>query len=115
METKEKPEWATERGAVDEVRFCEKFMMKHYIIYQDGAFFSPEGRIADEDRLRHLIYQELCDYVRSSVAAKVESLLSTLRLVASQTCLKEGAILTNYFGSHAYPTDAFKGDMTPFA
>ena len=89
METKEKPEWLTPRGGLDEVRFCEKFMMKHYIIYQDGAFFWPEGRIADEDRLRHLIYQELCDYVRSSVAAKVESLLSTLRLVASQTCLKE--------------------------
>ena len=29
-----------------------------------------------------------------------------------QTCLKEAAIKTNYFGKHAYPTDAFKGNIT---
>ncbi|MBR2319584.1 MAG: hypothetical protein IKA50_02200 [Clostridia bacterium] len=29
-----------------------------------------------------------------------------------QTCLKEAAIKTNYFGKHAYPTDAFKGEIT---
>ncbi|MBQ7089342.1 MAG: Ig-like domain-containing protein [Clostridia bacterium] len=29
-----------------------------------------------------------------------------------QTCLKEAAIKTNYFGKHDYPTDAFKGEIT---
>ena len=29
-----------------------------------------------------------------------------------QTCLKDATIKTNYFGKHAYPTDAFKGNIT---
>ncbi|MBQ3203293.1 MAG: hypothetical protein IJB36_06610 [Clostridia bacterium] len=29
-----------------------------------------------------------------------------------QTCLKEATIKVNYFGKHAYPTDAFKGEIT---
>ena len=29
-----------------------------------------------------------------------------------QTCLKEAAIKTNYFGKHAYPTDSFDGNIT---
>ena len=29
-----------------------------------------------------------------------------------QTCLKEATIKTNYFGKNAYPTDAFKGNIT---
>lgn len=29
-----------------------------------------------------------------------------------QTCLKEATIKVNNYGSHAYPTDAFKGDIT---
>ena len=29
-----------------------------------------------------------------------------------QTCLKEAAIKTNYFGKNAYPTDAFKGNIS---
>ena len=29
-----------------------------------------------------------------------------------QTCLKNAAVVVNNYGSHAYPTDAFKGDIT---
>ena len=29
-----------------------------------------------------------------------------------QTCLKEATVKVNNYGSHAYPTDAFKGDIT---
>lgn len=29
-----------------------------------------------------------------------------------QTCLKEATVKTNYFGKHAYPTDAFKGNIS---
>ena len=29
-----------------------------------------------------------------------------------QTCLKEAAVKDNYYGNHAYPTDAFKGELS---
>ena len=29
-----------------------------------------------------------------------------------QTCLKEAAVVVNNYGSHAYPTDSFKGEIT---
>lgn len=89
MENKEKPVWLSQRGAVDEVLFSTEFMNKHYIVYQDGAFFSPEGRITDEMKLRKMIYQEISEYVRIGVAAKVDRILASLRLEASQNCLKE--------------------------
>lgn len=29
-----------------------------------------------------------------------------------QTCLKEAAVVVNYYGTHEYPTDAFRGEIT---
>ena len=85
----EKPGWLLPRGGVDETEFCREFYMKHSIIFQDGAFFSPEGRIADLEVLKQMIYRELRDHIRSGIAAKVESILNALRYEAAQNCLRE--------------------------
>lgn len=83
------PGWVSGKGRIDEVEFCRDFSTRNYIIWQDGAFFSPEGRITDEDQLRQMIYRELRDYANTGLGAKVESILSTLRLEAAQDCLRE--------------------------
>ena len=38
--------------------------------------------------------------------------LNTKNKDYGQTCLKDAAVVVNNYGSHAYPTDAFKGDIT---
>lgn len=84
-----RPSWISSTGQLDEVEFSQRFQMKHYIIYQDGAFFSPEGRFTSEEPLRLMIYREIKPYVTKAVAATVDRLLAALRIVASQSCLVE--------------------------
>lgn len=79
-EQQEAPKWLLPRRQVDEVEFCEQFFMKRHIAYQDGCFFSAEGRITDMEVLRREIYEELRPWVQQGLAARVESILATLRL-----------------------------------
>ena len=83
------PKWLTGRGRVDEVEFAREYYRKHYLAYQDKAFFSPEGRITDEDALRRSIYQELSGYISTGVSARVDSIMSTLRLECPSKGLEE--------------------------
>ena len=108
METRENPIWVNDRGTVDEVVFSIEFIQKHDIVWQDGAFFSPEGRITDEMKLRRMIYMEICDYVRRGLAAKVDRILANLRLEASQNSLKEslvGNMMDVYVANGTYRLD----------
>ena len=85
----ERPVWITEKGQVDEIFFCNAFQRKHHIIYTEGSFFGPEGRISQEDDLRQMIYEELRPHIRSGAAARVESILNTMSMEARQNCLDE--------------------------
>lgn len=90
--TKDRPDWLGQRGGIDEVAFARDFYCRNHIIYQDGVFFSPEGRITNEHDLRVQIYNEIRDHTTTAVAAKVERILSALRLEAAQKSLKEDPI-----------------------
>lgn len=82
QETQEqtKPAWLKPRGMVDEIEFCRQFYMHNYLTYENGAFYSPDGRISDENILRRCIYLKLRKWINSGAANRVESILNTLRL-----------------------------------
>ena len=59
-----------------------------------GSFFTIEGRVTDEEKLRREIYDRINPYVASSVARKVDNLLELLRveayvpdLIAKEDCI----------------------------
>ena len=62
MKNKQKPEgmpiWFDGKN-INEALFCEEFLQTHKIIFTNGAFFTPEGRITDELPLRGEIFEEL--------------------------------------------------------
>lgn len=87
-EQNDSPLWLLKGGKVDETEFCRQFYMKHYLIYQDGAFFSPDGRLSEE-QVKTMIFQELQDHVCSGVGGKVDNCLSALRYVAAQNTLRD--------------------------
>ena len=89
MEQKKQPSWIDERGSIDEVAFAREFYQKQSIIYQDGVFFGTEGRIAQLDDLRLLIYDVISPYTRTAVAAKVERILNALKMEAAQKLLTD--------------------------
>ena len=103
-ENQEKPKWLLPKGGVDEAEFCCQFYKAHYLIHQDGAFFSPEGRLT-EDQVRRMIFLELRNHVKSGIGARVESCLCALRYEAEQNCLKRN------MGDDLYTIHAANGEF----
>ena len=52
------PVWFDDKS-INEALFCEEFLQTHKIIFTNGAFFTPEGRVTDELPLRGEIFEEL--------------------------------------------------------
>ena len=44
---------------INEALFCEEFLRERRIIFANGAFFTPDGRVTDELPLRGEIYDKL--------------------------------------------------------
>lgn len=42
------PDWVDGKR-IDEVRFCGEFLRDHPLVSVNGAFFSPDGLIPDEN------------------------------------------------------------------
>ena len=45
------PAWFDGKS-INEALFCDDFLSRHKIIYTNGAFFTPDGRVTDELLLR---------------------------------------------------------------
>ena len=80
-EMAEAPDWL-EENKVDEVLFCQEFLLEHPMVCVRGTFFTIERRITDERELKKLIYEKLKVYVKNGVAKKVDGLLEVLRTEA---------------------------------
>ena len=75
------PEWYDGKH-VNEVKFCEEFLREHPMKSINGTFFTVEGRVTDEDKLRREIYELLKPYFSTVLGKRVNNLLEALRLEA---------------------------------
>ena len=80
-ETNQLPEWFDGKK-VEEAAFCRAFLAEHPMICVSKSFFTKEGRVCDESRLRREIYDAVNPYVTTGLAKKVDSLLELLRVEA---------------------------------
>lgn len=78
-------EQASGRFHIDEVRFCRQLIAQEPMAWENGTFFTRQGRVKDEQQIRQLIYDNLAGKVSSGVNRKVESILGVLRLEAAKT------------------------------
>ena len=53
---------------INEALFCEEFLRERRIIFANGAFFTPDGRVTDDLPLRGEIYDKLKCSVRMYAA-----------------------------------------------
>ena len=44
---------------INEALFCDEFLSSRKIIFANGAFFTPDGRVTDDLPLRGEIYEKL--------------------------------------------------------
>ena len=74
------PEWVDGKK-INEALFCREFLAEHPMIAVDGTFFSVEGRIADESKLKREILERIEPYATSGLSRKVQNILEALRLM----------------------------------
>ena len=73
------PDWVQD-NKIHEVLFCKVFLEKHPMICINGTFFTVNGRVTDENKLKKEILEWIEPYVTSGLAKKITSLLDMLRV-----------------------------------
>lgn len=96
MSKKEAVSWLGPGGTLDEVAFASFFLDYKQMICVDGALFTKDGRVWDENALRKEIYILLSPHIKSGIASKVEKALDAIRLAGfrDQLAVEEDAIHT---------------------
>ena len=94
MKNKQKPEgmpiWFDGKS-INEALFCEEFLQTHKIIFTNGAFFTPEGRVTDELPLRGEIFDELKCCAVSNIPRKISNIVELMKLAALAEDFPPGA------------------------
>ncbi len=62
--------------------FVMIFCSRHKIIYTNGAFFTPDGRVTDELPLRGEIFEELRCCAVSNIPRKISNIVELMKLAA---------------------------------
>ena len=73
------PEWMDDK-AINEVQFCRAFLQTHPMVSVGGAFFTKDGLVADENRLRKEVYDDIKHHITTGLWKKVGNLLEVLRM-----------------------------------
>ena len=75
------PAWF-KKGFFNESLFCDDFLSIHQLLYSNGAFFTPDGRMVDPMPLRCEIFEMMREYVGANLAKKVTNVVDVLKLAA---------------------------------
>ena len=67
---------------INEALFCDEFLNSRKIIFANGAFFTPDGRVTDDLPLRGEIYEELKCCAVNNIPRKITNILEVMRLAA---------------------------------
>ena len=74
-----RPQWL-EDEKINEVLFCTDFLAEHPMLSISGQFYTPEGRISDENQLKKMIYDLLKPYITTNLNKRVMNLIDVLRM-----------------------------------
>lgn len=67
---------------LSEPLFCTVFLQTHQLIYSEGSFFTPNGRMQDCTPLKEAIFQEIHSYICSGVPSKIKNIIEVLKFTA---------------------------------
>ena len=68
--------------SINETLFCEDFLRTHQIIFANGAFFTPDGRVTDDLPLRGEIFEELKYCAVNNIPRKISNIIEIMKLAA---------------------------------
>lgn len=73
------PRWLIDNRLVETI-FCDEFLIDHPMKSVNGAFFTINGRVDDENLIRKAIYERIARFVPNGAYKKSGTLLETIRL-----------------------------------
>ena len=68
--------------SINEALFCEEFLQTRKILFTNGAFFTPDGRVTDELPLRGEIFEKLKCCAVSNIPRKISNIVELMKLAA---------------------------------
>lgn len=68
--------------SINEALFCEDFLSNHQILFANGAFFTPDGRVTDDLPLRGEIFEELKYCAVNNIPRKISNIIEIMKLAA---------------------------------
>ena len=77
----EAPFWFDGKS-INEALFCDDFLSRNRLVYMNGAFFTPDGRVTDELPLRGEIFEELRCCAVSNIPRKISNIIELMKLAA---------------------------------
>ena len=83
------PAWAMGRS-LDELAFCDEYLLLHPVVYVQGQFYGEEGR-REESLVRKEVFDYLSTYYTSGLAKKVNAVLEALKMRAAKPELETPA------------------------
>ena len=68
--------------SINEALFCEDFLRIRQILFANGAFFTPDGRVTDDLPLRGEIFEELKYCAVNNIPRKISNIIEIMKLAA---------------------------------
>ena len=68
--------------SINEALFCEDFLRTRQMIFANGAFFTPDGRVTDDLPLRGEIFEELKYCAVNNIPRKISNIIEIMKLAA---------------------------------
>ena len=81
LQATEYPVWFNGK-TVNEALFCEEFLREHKMLFTNGAFFTPDGRVTNPLPIRREIYDKLRTCVETGFAKRIGNIVEVLKLEA---------------------------------
>ena len=76
------PVWIDDKGKIVEPEYCLDFLSRHPMRCINDHFYTVDGPLPDESKLKRTIYEEISPWLHDKVAQTVEQVLKTLKLAA---------------------------------
>ena len=76
------PVWIDDKGKIIEPEYCRDFLSRHPMRCINDHFYTVDGPLPDESKLKRTIYEEISPWLHDKVAQTVEQVLKTLKLAA---------------------------------
>lgn len=76
------PVWIDEKGKIVEPEYCRDFLSRYPMRCINDHFYTVDGPLPDENKLKRTIYEEISPWLHDKVAQTVEQVIKALKLAA---------------------------------